>query len=79
MSDLDKPSTKELNEALIHPNYLDHKVEIGSRLPPSIRKTVIKFLREHYDCFAWSNANMTCIDPKIIIHRVRVNPDYPSI
>ena len=61
---------EELDEIQIHPDFPEHKVQIGSRLDPNIRIKLIDFLFAHYDCFAWSHAGMTVIDPKVIVHKL---------
>ena len=68
---------EELDEVKIHPDFPDHKVQIGSRLDPEMRAKLIEFLSHNYDCFAWSHADMTGIDPEVIVHKLQVDPDYP--
>ena len=68
---------EELDEIQIHPDFPEHKVQIGSRLDPDIRMKLIDFLSAHYDCFAWSHADMTGIDPEVIVHKLQVDSDYP--
>ena len=40
---------------------------------------MITFLKVHHDCFAWSHADMTGVDPEVITHKLEVDPDYPPV
>ena len=75
----DQPTIEELDEVQIHPRLVDHKVQIGAQLDPRLRADLITFLRERHDCFAWSHQDMTGIDPDMMIHQLRVDPDYPPV
>ena len=70
---------EELDEVQIHPDYSDHKVQIGARLEPELRKKLISFLTQQHDCFAWSHADMTAIDPEVVMLRLQIDPSYPPI
>ena len=70
---------EELDEVQIHPNYSDHKVQIGTRLEPEFREELISFLAQQHYCFAWSHADMTCIDPEVVVDRLQIDPNYPPI
>ena len=70
---------EELDEVQIHPDYSDHKVQIGARLEPELRKKLISFLTQQHDCFAWSHADMTGIDPEVVMLRLQIDPSYPPI
>ena len=70
---------EELDEVQIHPDHPEHRVQIGARLRPELREQLISFLKANHDCFAWSHADMTGIDPEIITHRLQVDPDYPPV
>ena len=63
----------------IHPDYSDHKVQIGTRLELELRERLINFLAQQHDCFAWSHTDMTGIDPKIMVHRLQIDPSYPPV
>ena len=47
---------------------------IGMTLSPEMRTRFIKFLKENLDVFAWSHEDMLGISPKIIQHKLNVNP-----
>ncbi|XP_057803119.1 uncharacterized protein LOC131018411 [Salvia miltiorrhiza] len=67
----------EIDEVQINASFPDHRVRIGAQLEPELREKLINFLSDYYDCFAWSHEDMTGIDPKIIVHRLQVAPEYP--
>ena len=64
---------EELDEVQIHPNYPNHKVQIGARLEPELREKLISFLVQQHDYFAWSHADMTGIDPEVVVHRPKLS------
>ena len=48
---------------------------IGTMLSPEMRTRLIEFLKENLDVFAWSHEDMPDISPKIIQHKLNVNPE----
>ena len=56
---MDQLGIDELGDVCIHPNYPDHKVQIGASLSTELRLALIEFLTQHHDCFAWSHKDMT--------------------
>ncbi|KAL5785135.1 hypothetical protein ACOSQ2_007527 [Xanthoceras sorbifolium] len=70
---------EELDEVSIHPDFPDHKVSIGSRLPQNIRARLLSFLTARHDSFAWSHADMIGISPEVLVHRLQVDPDHPPV
>ena len=55
------------------------KTRIGTTLSPGMRAKLIQFLKENLDIFAWSHKDMSGIAPKIIQHKLNVNPDKKPI
>ena len=49
-------------------------VKIGTALSPPIRLTLISFLQENTEVFAWSYEDMLGISPDIICHRLSIDP-----
>ena len=47
---------------------------IGTTLSPKMRTRLIQFLKENLDVFAWSHEDMPGISPKVIQHKLNVNP-----
>ena len=54
-------------------------LKIGSKLTAGLRRRLIDFLRSNSDCFAWSHAKMPGIDPKIIMHKLQVDPLHQPV
>ena len=52
---------------------------IGMTLNPEMRTRFIKFLKENLDVFAWSHEDMLGISPKIIQHKLNVNPERKPV
>ncbi|KAJ9544839.1 hypothetical protein OSB04_024546 [Centaurea solstitialis] len=68
-----------LEEVVLDPEHPDQKVFIGASLPLDIKNTIISFLQEHSDCFAWSHEDMVGIDPNVISHKLNVDPTFKPI
>ncbi|KAK4392687.1 hypothetical protein Sango_2046500 [Sesamum angolense] len=54
--------------------HIPKTAKIGTLLDPQLEKTLIAFLQDNIIVFAWDVADMCEIDPKIIVHRLNVNP-----
>ena len=52
---------------------------IGSKLTEDLRSLLTHFLRQNKDVFAWKQADMGGIDPKVITHRLNVSPSFNPI
>ena len=59
--------------------YQTRHLKIGSKLTEGVRRRLIDFLSSNSDCFAWSHADMPGIDPKIIIHKLHVDPLHQAV
>ena len=70
---------EDLDDVSISEDFPEHTIQIRSKLTPEFRARLIEFLKKHHNCFAWSHEDMTGIDPNIIVHKLRVDPDYPPI
>ncbi|KAJ9546886.1 hypothetical protein OSB04_019429 [Centaurea solstitialis] len=68
-----------LEEAVLDPEHPDRKVFIGASLPPDIKNTILSFLQEHSDCFAWSHEDMVGIDPNIISHKLNIDLTFKLV
>ena len=68
--------SKELNTIILDEEHPKKSTRIGINLPPlaQIRESIIHFLKENKDVFAWSHEDMPGIDPSIISHELNVNP-----
>ncbi|CAL8167912.1 unnamed protein product [Prunus armeniaca] len=65
---------EDIELILLDPDQPDKKARIGSRLSPDEKVELTTFLQNNKDMFAWSPPDMPSIDPKIICHRLHVNP-----
>ena len=52
---------------------------IWTMLSPEMRTRFIEFLKENLDVFTWSHEDMPGISPKIIQHKLNVNPERKPI
>ena len=52
---------------------------IGTTLNPEMRIKLIQFLKENLDVFAWSHGDMSGISPKVIQHKLNVNPERKPV
>ena len=52
---------------------------IGTTLSPEMRTRLIEFLKENLDVFMWSHEDMPGISPKIIQHKLKVDPERKPI
>lgn len=75
----EEPQTENLDEVQLDLEFYDRIVLIGAHLDSTIREEMIALLREYQDCFAWSHADMTEIDPTIITHQLQVDPNFTPV
>ena len=52
---------------------------IGTTLNPEMRTRLIEFLKENLNIFAWSHEDMPGISPKIIQHKLTVDPERKPV
>ena len=52
---------------------------IGMTLSPEMRTRLIRFLKENLDVFAWSHEDMPGISPKVIQHKLNVDPERKPV
>ena len=67
-----KPS-EELDTIKLEDGSLEKITKIRADLPPQIRESLIQFLRNNKDVFAWSHEDMPGINPSIISHKLNIN------
>ena len=53
--------------------------KIRTMLCPEMRTRLIQFLKENIDVFAWSHKDMSGIAPKVIQHKLNVNPERKPV
>ena len=56
-----------------------HLVYIGSKLAEDIRSSLIRFLEQNMEVFAWKQEDMGGVDPAVITHKLNVNPSFKPI
>ena len=57
----------------------EHLAYIGSQLAEDLKSLLTHFLRQNKDVFAWKQADMGGIDPKVITHRLNVSPSFKPV
>ncbi len=70
---------KDIDEITIHPDYLDHKVQIGAKLNEELCMKLIEFLKENYKYFSWSHEDMSGIDPSIMVHHLIIDEKFELV
>ncbi|KAL0396359.1 UNVERIFIED_CONTAM: Transposon Ty3-G Gag-Pol polyprotein [Sesamum calycinum] len=65
--------TEEVKTIELTQEHVPKKQKIGTLLDPQLEKTLIAFLQENINVFAWDAADMCGIDLKVIVHRLNVN------
>ena len=48
---------------------------IGTTLSPEMKSMLVQFLKENLNIFAWSHEDMPGISPRVIEHKLNVNPE----
>ena len=52
---------------------------IRTMLSPEMKRKLIQFLKKNLDVFAWSHKDMFGISPRVIEHKLNVNPEKKPI
>ena len=60
-------------------NETTKTTRIGTMLSLGMRTRLIQFHKENLDVFAWSHEDMLGISPKVIQHRLNVNPERKPV
>ncbi|KAL0322537.1 UNVERIFIED_CONTAM: Transposon Ty3-G Gag-Pol polyprotein [Sesamum angustifolium] len=66
--------TEEVKAIELTLEHVPKITKIGTILDLQLEKILIAFLQENINVFAWDAADMCGIDPKIMVHRLNVNP-----
>ena len=48
-------------------------------LPDKVKVSLLEFLKENEDVFAWTASNMPGIDPRVISDHLNVDPTYKLV
>ena len=49
--------------------------KIGTTLSSKMKTRLVQFLKENLDVFTWSHKDMPGISPRVIEHKLKVNPE----
>lgn len=71
--------TEDLKELGIDPNHPKQVVHVGRMLLEEIKLRLQELLTTYRGAFAWTHANMPEIDPRVITHRLSVDPTVKPI
>ncbi|KAL0404169.1 UNVERIFIED_CONTAM: hypothetical protein Sradi_2057700 [Sesamum radiatum] len=52
---------------------------IGTAMGQRIGEELVQFLRTNSDVFAWSVHDLTGIDPRVMVHKLNVNPNFRPV
>ncbi|VFQ79051.1 unnamed protein product [Cuscuta campestris] len=66
---------EEVEEVPLDPQVPERKVKVGATLTTSQRMRLVEVLAAYRVIFAWGPGDMPGVDPKIICHRLAVNPE----
>ena len=70
---------EELEEMTMDSSRPEQTTRIGTLASCLIRQTLMVFLRDNQDVFAWSHEDMLGIDPSVIVHRLNISPAFSPI
>uniref|UniRef100_A0A2N9G7Y6 Uncharacterized protein n=1 Tax=Fagus sylvatica TaxID=28930 RepID=A0A2N9G7Y6_FAGSY len=73
-----KPS-EELDTIELEDGHPERTTKIGANLPPKMKESLVQFLKNNKDVFAWSHEDMPGINPSIISHKLNVDPSLRPV
>ena len=75
-----KPNIEETEMInLVDEGEIEKSVKIGVNFPKDMKEEFIALLKEFKELFAWSYQDMPGLDTEIIVHRISVKPECPSV
>ena len=54
-------------------------VQLGSKLAEDVKSSLVRFLEQNMEVFAWKQEDMGEVDSAVITHRLNVNPSFKSV
>ncbi|VFQ61181.1 unnamed protein product [Cuscuta campestris] len=69
----------EIEEVTLDPAQPEQKVKVSKTLPPRLKEQLLRVLQTFKVLFAWGPEDMPGVDPKIICHRLAVDPTHKPI
>ena len=74
-----RPAPSEELEPVQLGDHPEHLVYIGSKLVEDIRSSLIRFLEQNMEVFAWKQEDMGGVDPAVITHRLNIDPSFKTV
>ena len=74
-----RPAPSEELEPVQLGDQPEHLVYIGSKLAEGIRSSLIHFLEQNMEVFAWKQEDMGGVGPAVITHKLIVNPSIKPV
>ena len=70
---------EEIEEVTLDSSRPERTTRIGTLASWLVHQTLMAFLRDNQDVFAWSHEDMPGIDFSVIIHRLNVSPSFSPV
>jgi len=70
---------ERLEDVLLDDSKPNQTTRIGTLANPTVRQTLVTFLKNNRDIFAWSHEDMPRINPLVMVHRLNVSPFFTPI
>jgi len=70
---------EELEDVQVSEVDLERCLKLGRGLAPELRTQLADFLKANLDVFAWNHEEMLGIDPKVMSHRLNIDPHFKPI
>ena len=75
----EEDKVKALEEVELVDRMTTRMTRIGTTLSPEMRSRLVQFLKENLNVFIWSHEDMPGISPRVIEHKLNVNPKKKPI
>ncbi|VFQ90223.1 unnamed protein product [Cuscuta campestris] len=70
---------EEVEDVALDPAKPEQKVKVGKTLTPGLKERLVSILQSFKLLFAWGPGDMPGVDPRIICHRLAVDPTHKPI
>jgi len=74
-----QPHQEELEVINLGIEDAKKEIKIGVALEEKVKRGLIEMLQEYVDVFAWSYQDMPGLDTDIVVHRLPLREDCPSV
>lgn len=64
----------DLENIILNTDIPDRTTRVGADLLKEYRTRLRNFLIENWDVFAWTHKDMPRIDPRVVVHKLNMNP-----